>query len=73
MEFTQPRALHASPEAALSKATVRAATLLQVRQSELAAIVGVSPAVVSRVVAGGLFPKTGKTLELATLFVQLFR
>jgi hypothetical protein len=73
MKFTQPRALHATSEAVLSRATVRAADLLKVRQSELAAIVGVSPAIVSRVVAGGSFSKTGKTLELATLFVQLFR
>ena len=57
----------------LSKAAVRAAELLRVRQSELAAIIGVSPAVVSRVAAGGQLPATGKTLELATLFVRVFR
>ena len=57
----------------LSKAAVRAAGLLRIRQTELAAIIGVSPAVVSRVAAGRHLPATGKTLELATLFVRVFR
>ena len=67
---------HTAPATAagvLSKAAVRAAGLLRIRQSELAAIIGVSPAVVSRVAAGGQLPATGKTLELATLFVRVFR
>ena len=62
-----------SPASVLSKAAVRAAGLLRIRQTELAAIIGVSPAVVSRVAAGGQLPATGKTLELATLFVRVFR
>ena len=63
----------ATAAAVLSKAAVRAAGLLRIRQSELAAIIGVSAAVVSRVAAGGQLPSTGKTLELATLFVRVFR
>ncbi len=63
----------ATAAAVLSKAAFRAAGLLRIRQSELAAIIGVSPAVVSRAAAGGRLPATGKTLELATLFVRVFR
>lgn len=57
----------------LSKAVVRAAGRLGIRQGELAAIIGVSPAVVSRVANGAQLPETGKTLELATLFIRVFR
>ena len=57
----------------LSKAVVRAAARLGVRQGELATVIGVSPAVVSRVANGAQLPETGKTLELATLFIRVFR
>ncbi len=62
-----------APVDVLSKAAVRAAGHLGVRQNELAEILGVSPAAVSRAVHGGRLPDGAKTLELATLFVRVFR
>lgn len=58
----------------LAKATVRAASLLELTQAELAPILGVSRATVSRIAAGtyALAPEQ-KTWELAALFVRLFR
>lgn len=57
----------------LSKAAVRAADQLDLSQAELAKILGVSPAAVSRAVNGGRLPDNPKTLELATLFIRLYR
>lgn len=58
----------------LAKATMRAAHLLELTQAELAPILGVSRATVSRIAAGSyaLTPEQ-KTWELAALFVRLFR
>ena len=58
----------------LAKATVRAAALLGLSQAELAPILGVSRATVSRLAAGAhaLAPDQ-KAWELAALFVRLFR
>jgi DNA-binding XRE family transcriptional regulator len=58
----------------LAKATLRAASLLELTQAELAPILGVSRATVSRIAAGAyaLEPQQ-KTWELAALFVRLFR
>ncbi len=63
------------PEPVLSKAVVRAATLLGLNQSELAEILGISPASASRLVAGRyqLAPGRGKEWELGVLLVRLFR
>lgn len=66
------------PEAAqgrtLVKATMRAADLLGLTQAELAPILGVSRATVSRMAAGGHLLLPGqKAWELAALFVRLFR
>ena len=65
----------AAPEAVLGKAVVRAATLLDLTQRELAAILGVSEATVSRLCADRyrLAPHRAKEWELARLFVRLFR
>jgi DNA-binding XRE family transcriptional regulator len=58
----------------LAKATIRAAGLLGLTQAELAPILGVSRATVSRMAAGDyLLPPEQKTWELAALFVRLFR
>lgn len=57
----------------LAKATTRAAQRLGIRQRELCAIIGVSPAAVSRAANGGSLPEDGKALELATLFIRAFR
>lgn len=57
----------------LSKAAARAAGQLDLSQAELAKVLGVSPAAVSRAVNGGRLPDNPKTLELATLFIRLYR
>jgi DNA-binding XRE family transcriptional regulator len=58
----------------LSKATLRAARLLDIRQAELAPILGLSRATVSRMASGGYPLQEGqKAWELAALFVRLFR
>jgi uncharacterized protein (DUF2384 family) len=71
---------HRSPdnsaaEATLTKAVIRAAGILQIRQASIARILGVSPATVSRLYAGNyvLSPERGKEWEFALLFVRLFR
>ena len=58
----------------LAKATMRAASLLGLTQAELAPVLGVSRATVSRIAAGtyAIGPDQ-KTWELAALFVRLFR
>lgn len=58
----------------LSRATVRAARFLGVPQGELAAVIGVSGATLSRLANGQkqLEPGT-KPWQLAALFVRLFR
>ncbi len=62
------------PAATVSKATVRAAHVLDLAQSELAGILGVSRATASRLVAGKyqLEPHR-KEWELALLLIRLFR
>lgn len=58
----------------LTKAVLRAARILDLSQKELAAIIGVSPATLSRIAGGqkNLAPDT-KEGELALLFVRVFR
>jgi len=65
-----------SPDAhvVLSRAAVRAARLLAVAQVDLADIIGVSPATMSRIAAGKKqIPRGSKPWQLAALFVRLFR
>lgn len=58
----------------LSRAAVRAAQLLGLTQAELAPILGLSRATVSRMASGEYPLPTGqKSWELAALFVRLFR
>jgi uncharacterized protein (DUF2384 family) len=59
----------------LTKAVIRAAGILQIRQASIARILGVSPATVSRLYAGSylLNPERGKEWEFALLFIRLFR
>jgi transcriptional regulator with XRE-family HTH domain len=60
--------------AVLSRATVRAARLLAVPQANLAQIIGVSGATLSRLANGRKALEPGsKPLQLAALFVRLFR
>lgn len=68
---TVPDDAHA-PGVLLAKAATRAADYLHVRQRELADILGISPAAVSRAANGGNLPP-GKSVELAALFVRVFR
>ena len=64
----------AADAAVISKAVVRAAVQLEIRQIELAAILGISPASVSRLMAGEhVLAANGKPYELAVLVIRLFR
>ena len=58
-----------------TKATRRAAQLLGLSQGELAQILGVSPTTVSRMFSGEwIIPRgPGKELEMAVLFIRIFR
>ncbi len=64
-----------SPDAVLSSAVVKAAELLGISQALLAKVLGVSPATVSRLVAGSyrLSPGRQKEWDFAVLFVRVFR
>jgi hypothetical protein len=68
---------HDSPNegAVLAKATIRAADKLDVSQKLLASIIGVSESVVSRMRNGSfaLERGSGKSFELAALFIRLYR
>ena len=58
----------------LTRAVLRAADLLAVPQSELAAVLGVSPATISRMASERyLLQPDRKEWQLALLFVRLFR
>lgn len=58
----------------LSKATVRAAEQLDVRQAQLARVLGLSAATTSRLAAGTwLLQQDSKAWELAAAFVRLYR
>jgi transcriptional regulator with XRE-family HTH domain len=60
--------------AVLSKAAVRAADQLGLRQAQLAKLLGLSAATASRLAAGvWLLPQNSKTWELAAAFVRLYR
>jgi hypothetical protein len=62
------------PAATVSKAAIRAATHLGIAAKDLATIVGVSPASVSRMAKGGYaLQPSEKPFELAVLFVRLYR
>ena len=58
----------------LTKAVLRSAELLDVPQADLAGILGLSPATVSRMASGHyLLQPDRKEWQLARLFVRLFR
>ena len=75
MAATQRSELPDAASATVTKAVVRAAQLLNIRQAALVRILGVSAATVSRLFAGHYFlqPERRKEWELALLFVRLFR
>jgi transcriptional regulator with XRE-family HTH domain len=68
------RAAAPAPGRTLARASTRAAELLEMTQAELAVVLGLSPATVSRMSAGTfqLEPRS-KSWELAALFVRLYR
>ena len=58
----------------LTSATLRAAELLGIRQTQLALVIGVSPPTVSRMKSGTyLLAEARKEWSLAALFVRLYR
>jgi len=72
--MTLPAASTHSAAAVLSKATVRAAEQLDVRQARLAKVLGLSAATTSRLAAGSwVLPPDTKAWELAAAFVRLYR
>lgn len=71
---TADRAADAHKARTLAKATLRAAGILGLTQAELAPILGLSRATVSRIASGDyLLAPDQKSWELAALFVRLFR
>lgn len=76
--MNRPRPARTRPAAdsgvVLSRATVRAARFLDVAQGELAQVIGVSEATLSRLAHGHKALEPGsKPWQLAALFVRLFR
>jgi hypothetical protein len=70
---TSPAAVHPQASAVLTKAVLRAAAHLQIRQRQLAGVLGCSEASVSRLQhVRWLAPET-KEGELALLFLRVFR
>src|SRR5690348_4177711 len=64
----------AAQDAVITKATLRAADLLDITARTLAAVIGVSEATVSRMRREEFLLESGsKPFELAVLFVRLFR
>lgn len=61
------------PGVVLARAVLRAAEQLGVRQAQLARILGVSEATVSRLASGRSLAPESKAGELALLFVRVFR
>jgi len=70
----QPAASSQSAATVLSKATVRAAEQMDVRQAQLARVLGLSAATTSRLASGTWALAEGsKAWELAAAFVRLYR
>jgi hypothetical protein len=67
-------ALAPNAAATLSRAVLRAAEQLDLRQAQLAALLGLSPATASRLAAGTWqLAEDSKPWELAVAFVRLYR
>ena len=70
----RPEPEAASAPSVLSKAVVRAAEQLGVKQTQLARILGLSPSTASRLAAGSWqLAAESKSWELALIFVRLYR
>jgi hypothetical protein len=76
MALAQKIAIDKSAEKArvLTKAVIRAGDALSLKSAEVAAVIGVSPATMSRMRKGDfLLDPKDKSYELAALFVRFFR
>lgn len=62
-----------SPDAVVTKATLRAAERLDLADAALARVVGVSPSSISRLRSGRVISASQKEGELALLFLRLYR
>lgn len=72
--MTLPAASARNAATVLSKATARAAEQLNVRQAQLAKVLGLSAATTSRLATGSwVLPEGSKAWELAAAFVRLYR
>jgi uncharacterized protein (DUF2384 family) len=71
----RPRAAADSSDSSIvTKAVLRAADILQIKDRQLAKIIGVSPATISRMRGGASPVDVGqKSFELAVLFIRLYR
>ncbi len=67
------RHTHGDASAVLSKATARAAELLQLNNASLARVIGVSEPTITRVRAGRRIDPATKEGQLALLLVRVFR
>jgi hypothetical protein len=67
------RIARAAPEAALTKAALRASALLGMKDAELARVIGVSAASLSRLHRDRTIAPATKEGELAVLFVRMYR
>jgi transcriptional regulator with XRE-family HTH domain len=72
MQATQPLA-DIAPDLVLAKAVLNAAARLDLRQRDLAAVIGASEASVSRMQRGRGIDPASKEGELALLFLRLYR
>jgi len=74
MSLAIPQAGQRTDEAIVSKAVIRAASLLKVSEAALGRVIGVSPATVNRLGHGKtVLPAAGKPYQLAVDFIRLFR
>lgn len=70
---SRAQASSAAPGAVLTKATLRAAKILGLTDADLASVLGISAASVSRLGRTRDIPTTGTEAQLAVLFVRMYR
>jgi len=70
---SRAQASSAAPGAVLTKATLRAAKTLDLTDAELASVLGISAASVSRLGRTREIPTTGTEAQLAVLFIRMYR
>ncbi len=70
---SRAQASSAAPGAVLTKATLRAARILDLSDADIAKVLGISAASVSRLGRTRQIPTTGTEGQLAILFVRMYR